>query len=170
MRSLNKEQRYAYDIVLSWSRSKLKNFNSLKPDKVEPIHLFITGGAGAGKSHLIKAIYHTVVKTFKHAPLNPELPTALLMAPTGVAAININGTTINTGLSIPKETGVNVTPLSDQKKTQLRMSLSELKLVIIDEVSMVSNTALLHIHQRLKANFCHSKLSVICWHKHCCCW
>ena len=84
---------------------------------------------------------------------NPELPTVLLMAPTGVAAININDIIINTALSIPKETGDNVPPLSDHKKTQLRMLLSELKMVIIDEISMVANTTLLHIHQRLKEIF-----------------
>ena len=54
--------------------------------------LFITGGGGAGKSHLIKTIYHTVVKTYRHAPMNPENPTVLLAASTGVAVINIDGT------------------------------------------------------------------------------
>ena len=85
--------------------------------------------------------------------MNPELPTVLLMAPTGVAAININGTPINTALSIPKETGDVVPAMSDQKRTQMRLSLSELKLIIIDEISMVGNTTLLHIHQRLKELF-----------------
>ena len=129
----------------------MKNMNSLKPVEIESFYLFITGGGGAGKSHLIKAIYHTAVKTFRHPPINPELPT-VLMAPTGVAAINIDGTT-NTALSIPKETGDNVHVMSDQKKTQLRLSLSDLKLIIIDEISMVGNTTLLHIHQRLKEIF-----------------
>ena len=150
VRSLNKKQRYAYDIILTWCRSKMKNMNSLKPEEVKPIHLFITGGAGAGKSHLIQTIYHTVTKTFRHPPMNPELPTVLLMAPTGVAAINIDGTTINTALAIPKETGDNLSAMSDQKKTQMRMLLADLKLIIIDEISMVANNTLLHIHQRLK--------------------
>ncbi|XP_068742581.1 uncharacterized protein [Montipora capricornis] len=82
--------------------------------------------------------------------MNPELPTVLSMAPTGVAAIKINGTTINTALAIPKETGDNLSAMSDQKKTQMRMLLADLELIIIDEISMVANNTLLHIHQRLK--------------------
>ena len=65
--------------------------NSLKPVDVKLIYLFLTAGGGAGKSHLVKPMYHTPFKTFRHPPFNPELPA-------GVAAININGTTINTGL------------------------------------------------------------------------
>ena len=75
------------------------------------------------------------------------------MAPTGVSAINIEGTTINNSLAIPKETGENLPAMSDQKKTQIRVLLSELKLIIIGEVSIVSNITLLHIHQRLKDIF-----------------
>ena len=153
VRSLNKEQRYAYDLVLSWCRNKMANLNTLKPSQVDPIHVFVTGGGGAGKSHLIRAIYHRVTKTFRHAPMNPELPSVLFTAPTGVAAINISGTTIHTALAIPSECGNNVPAMSDQKRTQMRLSLAELKLIIIDEISMVSNMGLLHIHQRLKEIF-----------------
>ena len=140
VRSLNKKQRFAYDIVLSWCRGLIKNMNSLKPVEVQPIYLFLSGGGGAGKSHLIKTIYHTAVKTFRHPPFNPELPTVLLMAPTGVAAINIDGTTINTGIAIPKETGDYLPAMSDQRKTQYRLALKDLKLIIVDEISMVGNT------------------------------
>ena len=136
IRSLNNEQRYAYDCVLSWCRDKMASLNTLKPFRVDPIHVFVTGGAG--KSHLIKALYQTVTKTFRHAPFNLELPSVLVMAPTGVAAIDINGTTIHTALATPKECGNNVPAMSDQKRTQMRLSLGELKLIIIDEISMLS--------------------------------
>ncbi|CAB3998256.1 ATP-dependent DNA helicase PIF1 [Paramuricea clavata] len=153
VRSLNPEQRCAYDMVLSWCRQLIKNMNNLKPVEVKPIYLFLTGGGGAGKSHLIKTIYHTAVKTFRHPHFNPELATVLLLAPTGVAAINIDGITVNTGLLIPKETGDCLRGMSDQKKTQYRISLKDLKLIIIDEISMIGNITLLHVHQRLKEIF-----------------
>ena len=79
------------------------NINSLQPNEIETINLFITGGAGTGKSHTIKAIFHAAVKTFRHATLEPEMTAVLLVAPTGVAAINKNGTTINSALAIPKD-------------------------------------------------------------------
>ena len=74
------------------------------------------------------------------------------MAPTGVAAVNIDGTTINSALAIPKDVGDTLPSMSDLKKTQLRISLAELKLIVIDDVSMVANTTLPNIHQRLKKN------------------
>ena len=153
VRSLNVKQRITYDVVLSWCRNLIKSFNCLKKETIEPIHIFVTGGGGGGKSHLIRTIYHTAVNMFKYSSVNPSLPTVLLLAPTGVAAVNISGTTVNTGLAIPKHAGINLPPLPDQKKTLLRLSLSELKLLIIDEISMISNNRLLHIHQRLKEIF-----------------
>ena len=153
VRSLNVKQRITYDVVLSWCRNLIKSANCLTNESIEPIHIFVTGGGGGGKSHLIRTIYHTAVNMFKYSAVNPSLPTVLLMAPTGVAAVNISGTTVNTGLAIPKHVGINLPPLPDQKKTLLRLSLTELKLLIIDEISMVSNNRLLHIHQRLKEIF-----------------
>ena len=90
VRSLNEKQRSAYNIALSWCSNTTKNLYCLKPEKLDPINLFVTGGAGAGKSHLMKAIYHAVVETFRYGTINPERPTVAVMAPTGVAAININ--------------------------------------------------------------------------------
>ena len=70
-----------------------------------------------------------------------------------MAAINIDGTTINTALATPKNTRDVLPAMTDQKGTQMRLLLSELKLIIIYEISMVGNTTLLHIHQRLKETF-----------------
>ena len=153
VRSLNVKQRISYDVVLSWCRNLIKSVNCLTKQTIEPIHIFVTGGGGGGKTHLIRTIYLTAVKMFKYNAVNPSLPTVLLMAPTGVAAVNISGMTVNTGLAIPKHAGIKLPPLPDQKKTLLRLSFSKLKLLIIDEISMISKNRLLHIHQRLKEIF-----------------
>ena len=113
--------------------------------------MFITGGAGAGKSHIIKTIYQTATKTFRHGPEDPDKPSVLLLAPTGGAAINIGGNTINSCLAISKNMfGEHEGPLSDERKSALRTKLSNLKLLVIDEVSMVSSLMLKYIHERLK--------------------
>ena len=69
------------------------------------------------------------------------------MAPTGVAAININGATIHTALNIPiSQFGKTLSPLSDKMRSSLRNKLSDLKVTIIDEISTVSNDLLFHVH------------------------
>ena len=52
VRSLNNRQRYTFNHVLTWCRNKVKNINCIKPQKVDGIYIFLTGGGGAGKSHL----------------------------------------------------------------------------------------------------------------------
>ena len=151
IRSLNQQQRLAFDTVLTYCRNVVKcpsDHNIIAPQ------LFITGGAGAGKSHFIKTIYQMATQTFKQVSKNPEKPSTLLLSPTGISAINIYGTTIDTGLSIPV---VNccwiVSPLPDIERSRLRNQLSELKMIIIDEISIASNMKLLFVHQRLKDIF-----------------
>ena len=79
----------------------MKKLKRLKSQNVEPVYLFMTGSGGSRKRDLIKTIYHTVVKTYRHdAPMNPEKPAAS----TGEAAITIDGTTIKTVLAVPKNT------------------------------------------------------------------
>ena len=53
------------------------------------------GGAGVGKSHLTKTIYMLLSKVLIYKVGQLEKPRLLLLAPTRVAAININGTTIH---------------------------------------------------------------------------
>ena len=100
--------------------------------------MFITGGAGTGKSHLIKTIFHSVLKTFKHGHEDPKKPSALLLAPTGVVAINTDGTAINSALRLPGNLfEFSVPAISDKHKSVLREHLSNVKLTVIEEVSMV---------------------------------
>ena len=148
--SLNQKQREYFEVVYNWARRFVKHFSSLTNTKINPLHIFLTGGAGTGKSHLIKTIYHALTKVFSYRAMTLDKPKVLLVAPTGVAAVNIDGTTIHTSLGIPVgRYGKNLPRLNDKKRSALRNNLCELRALIIDEISMVSNLQLLYIHLRL---------------------
>ena len=78
-----------------------------------------------------------------------------MLAPTGVASVNTDGTTIHIGLGIPiGNFGSKLPSLSAKMKPYLRNKLSQVKVLIIDEISMASNYLLLHVHCRLIEIFC----------------
>ena len=84
-----------------WAKKKTKARNSNKKLSVDTLRLFITGGVGVGKSHLMKTICMFLTKIIILYSESPDKTKVLILGPTGAAAININGTTINSGLSIP---------------------------------------------------------------------
>ena len=83
-----------------------------------------------------------------------EKPKIWLLAPNRVAPININGATIHSGLGI--NVGGKLYPLSEQHRAALRNKLSEVRLIIIDEISMVSNLLFFQVNQRLTEIFRYS--------------
>ena len=150
IRTLNLKQREYFQIVYNWSKRFVKNLSSVSQIRIEPLHIFITGGAGTGKSHLIRTIYHSLTKTLSYRATTLDKPKVLLVAPTGVAAVNIDGTTIHSALGLPVgHLKKHLPRLNDKRRTALRNKLCELRVLIIDEISMVSNLQLHYIHLRL---------------------
>lgn len=88
---------------------------------------FLTGKAGTGKSTFLRHIINTVKKDI------------LVLAPTGIAAINIGGVTIHSFFEfplrqmLPEEPGIK----TFWRESEKRKIISSLETVIIDEVSMV---------------------------------
>ncbi|MGH1385128.1 helix-turn-helix domain-containing protein [Kordia sp.] len=93
-------------------------------------NLFLTGKAGTGKT------------TFLHKIKAESLKRLVVVAPTGVAAINAKGVTIHSFFQLPFEpfipsaTGRNTTVQRKFSKTKIDI-IKSLDLVIIDEISMV---------------------------------
>ena len=71
---------------------------------------------------------------------NPLKPKVLLLAPTGMAANLIGGTTLQTGLNL--KFGTRYLPLQDAKREEFRVLFEDLVLIIVDEFSMVGADAL----------------------------
>ena len=107
----------------------------------------MSGSAGVGKSHLVKTIHQAVSKLLQYHGTSPVKPRVLILAPTGVASINVNGTTIHSALNLPCRG--KLYPLDANTLATLRNRFSEVKLIIIDEISMVSKKVLYQIHQCL---------------------
>ena len=144
MGQLNDKQRQIFNYVSKWCNDKARNHT------VEPFHIFVTGGAGTGKSHVIKCITYYANKTFAPMVEDVDQVTVLLLAHTGTAAFNIFGETICSALKIPAKTPHHYTPLGEESLNTLRMKYRHLQLVIIDEISMVSTPQLDYIHGRLQ--------------------
>ena len=119
----------------------------------EPIYSFLSGGGGVGKSHLTKALYQAAVKYFNsQAGVHFGEINVLLLAPTGKAAFNIKGNTIHTALAIPASQSLrNYKPLDSSRLNTLRCQLGSVKLIFLDEISMVGNAMFnTQINNRLK--------------------
>ena len=86
-------------------------------------------------------------KVFGYKGGDADKTRILLLVRTGVAAININETTIHSGLGI--NAGSKLYSLNDKQRETLRNKLSEVRLIIIDEISMVSSVLFYQVNQRL---------------------
>jgi ATP-dependent exoDNAse (exonuclease V) alpha subunit len=105
--ALSDEQRYVYE--------KMENSDEI---------MFITGKAGTGKSFLLKYFVE-----------NTKKKTAVV-APTGMAAINVGGQTIHSFFHLAPEVQIpeNAGPITS---TRLKHLLRCVEVIVIDEISMV---------------------------------
>lgn len=105
-------------------------------EKPNPLFLFVTGQGGTGKSFLISVINEYLLRASYHNSI-----TVIKTAPTGVAAYNIQGATLQRALCLPvthKNQKSDYSSLSAERPQQLRNLYQNLSTVIIDEISMVS--------------------------------
>jgi DNA replication protein DnaC len=119
----------------------------------KPIYCFLSGGAGVGKSHLTKSLYQAALKYYNtRAGDNFQEVKILMLAPTGKAAYNIKGNTIHSALAIPACQSLrNYKPLDSSRLNTLRCLLGGVKLIFLDEISMVGSTMFnIQINNRLK--------------------
>ena len=149
MQQLNKEQRNIVCYHRNWCKSVVE---ALKNNKAAPksYKQFISGPGGVGKSHVIELLKNDTVRFFRYLPsVEQKDILCLVCAPTGTAAFNVSGMTIHSTFLIP----INMhqyRKLGADSLNTLRNQLTNLKVVIIDEISMVGADILYHIHRRLE--------------------
>ena len=155
---LNVDQKRIFDKIKSHLMSQkeredlLENESSrlLRLDTIKPLRMFISGVGGTGKSFLIEAI-KCLVDDIWH-PKSGEIMCAIV-APTGIAAFNVGGLTIHRLFQLPIEhegKTAGYWALNKEAQKRIKMTLKNLKIIIVDEVSMVSNLNLAYLHMRLE--------------------
>ena len=118
----------------------------------KPFYAFLSGGGGVGKSHLIKPIYQAALKYYNsRAGQDVRRVQILLLAPTGKAAY-LKGNTIHSAFGIPASQSLkNYKPLDSGRLNTMKCELGALKLILLDEMSMVGNSMFtVQLNNRLK--------------------
>ena len=148
---LNQDQRRVFDNVKAhFLHQKLHEANQCSCDFI-PLRMFVSGVGGTGKSFLIEAI-----KALVNSLWCSESLLCGVAAPTGLAAFNVGGVTIHRLFQLPVEHASKATsywPLPKPSQKVMRATLSDVKLFIIDEISMVSSMNLAFVHMRLEELF-----------------
>ena len=146
-----------------WCKKAVVALKQGKP--IEPYRVFLSGPSGVGKSHVIRLIHSDTIKFLKQSgAFEPDDVIVMLTAPTGVAAFNISGMTLHSALLLGTSKYTGFQPLGHDKPNS---KLSNLALIIIDEVSMVGSSMLLEIHKRLQR--CNRRCN-IWWSQHSSSW
>ena len=110
---LQGKQRLVYDTVCQ----------HLQSADTEPLWMIVSGTAGTGKSYLIHCLRSLLQDQVR------------VVAPTGVAAFNVEGVTLHSFLHLP--TRGDFKNLEGERLQRLQQDLTGVHYIIIDEISMV---------------------------------
>lgn len=108
-------------------------------------NIFLTGGAGVGKSFLTKQITTSYIQDRKNI---------VVLGSTGISAVNVNGQTIHSFFIFNISSNFEELEVSDRynkaRIKELNKIISKLDLLVIDEISMVSTNMMDMIVYRLR--------------------
>ena len=104
--------------------------------------IFLSGGAGVGKSFLVTAITEYLRRVLRYPSQNLDNPSVLVTASTGKTATNVNGIALYSVFNLPfklrlKSCGYRK-PI-EETFHKLRRKYQYLKVLIIDELSIIGS-------------------------------
>ena len=141
---LNPDQRRVYSNVKKHLMHQREHELGHCQCPFKPLQLFVSGVGGTGIRTLVNSVWQC------------KGIACAVAAPTGLAAFNVRGVTIHRLFQLPVEhegKTASYWPLGKMSQKELRFTLRDLKLIVIDEISMVSSLNLAYIHLRLDEIF-----------------
>jgi hypothetical protein len=142
---LKGEQCQVFLQVMAYFKKIKTNDGWAKPP---PLRINVDGTAGTGKSFLIWAI-SGALRLLYEDELDGKDPVVRL-APTGISAFGIRGWTINFGLAIPVKEGKEFNQLGQNALKRHQTRWKDVKLLILDEKSMVGRAQMGRCDRRLR--------------------
>ncbi len=123
---------------------------------LEQQNMFLTGGAGVGKSYLTKQIIDDYESNYRGV---------IVLGSTGISAVNVGGQTIHSffsfGISSNFEELASTDRYNKNRLKELAKILKKTDLLIIDEISMVSSDLMDMILYRLRNSKYSGKILVV---------
>ena len=116
----------------------------MESNETTPLQMIVSGTAGTGKSYLIHCLRLLLKDKVR------------VVAPTGVAAFNVDGNTLHSLLNLPTRG-----EFKGEHLMKLQHSLGNMKYLIIDEMSMVGRKLFGQVDQRLRQAFPHQSHQVL---------
>ena len=145
---LDCDQRYVLNKVISYCKDLRKSLKHDNPSPKPPL-LIVHGGAGSGKSMLINNLTLWAEHFLRTSDdRHPDHPLIIRTAPTGTAASNISGLTIHSSFNL--RFGNDFKSLPDKQRDSQRHLLSNLQILIVDELSMMKADMLYQLNLRLQ--------------------
>ena len=119
----------------------------LEGNDTTPLRIIVSGTAGTGKSYLIHCLRLLLQDKVR------------VVAPTGVAAFNVDGHTLHSLLNLP--TKGEFKDLEGEHLNRLQQLLARMEYLIIDEMSMVGRKMFGQVDRRLRQVFPHHSNQVL---------
>jgi len=117
----------------------------------QPTFRFLSGGAGTGKSHVLKALRESAERYYRSkSGVDFSQHWSMTLAPTGKAAFLVGGATIHSVLHVPANQSFQYRRLDHESLNTLRTQIGHIKLWLIDEISMVGHRLFSFVNQRLQ--------------------
>ena len=151
--ALNEKQLHLFNFIMQFA-VKYRYAEKNNVDPPPPFFIFLSGGAGVGKSYLIQVITEFLRRILRYPDQSIlDQPSVLVTASTGKAATNVNGTTLHSAFQLQVRRAGRIfqyCKAGSENIHVMRHKYRHLTALIIDEISMIGNETFHHLDLRLQ--------------------
>ena len=115
-----------------------------------PLHLFLSGNAGTGKPYFVRILIEAINIVSVKAGVDMLKPSVLVMTPSANSAYIVGGKTIDSAQCFSPSDLNQYTQADPAKMAMMKFQFEDVKMVFVDEISMVGSSKLAKINYRFQ--------------------